>query len=863
MAAPDVEPVRRLLADLTGSATAEEIADCLWLAAHLPNSGRPAGPRAYARADDTEPPAPPARPPHVRSRPVPANTEPAESPRPVEIATLPVPVAPAPSSALHGSLQILRALRPLKRRAPSPQRWELDEAATVALIVEQKLWVPVMRPVRDRWLDLAVVIDESPLAPLWRDTIDAFVDTCRYLGAFRTITVQHLRSVEGAAMLARTAEPSQRFRPPGALPAAGRRQLILLISDALGPNWPTGAANRVLAQWGEQAAVAIVDPLPERLWRHTWLEAIDGYLSAPHRGAANAQTRARTQRDGVGSGALSVPVLELDRQWLRPWAHYTAGTSGRWTDAAITFVGERRPVRTAGPELIPAPPDPVEQAFTLRTSLAPDTYRLAGLLAAAAPLTIPVMRHVQQQLLPQTGPAEIAELYLSTIFEPTAQVGPTTLYDLKPGLRPVLQSTLRYYEIADVVTTVSSYLAEHHSGPDAVGAAMQAEFARVSRPVLSRLGVRAPQLTPRPTDPAQVTHPRLRRTISIRITQNPPGHEFLILGPDRLTELSYRSATEPRAVADYVNQLLAAWSDFARGTTGSRDDAWYRLADMGYRLFRLLFDDEPLRKLGETLANVLWEQDHIITVTSDDVHIPWQLLYVPRPGSPSPSRDVPVDVRGFVGYRHLVENRPASGIESVSDISFTGRPSAAFVTSRSLRPGPDTADDELLNTMAYRARTTVISASDQFDEHFRGQAPQLLYLDTPATIGNLYLILSSPAALQGSPLVFLNADAPTNTAYRAFEFLRAGASCVIQAAPQTPVEAANRFATEFFNEVLSTRVSFAETLRRLTRRYIDRDGDPIGLGYVGYCTVDAHFCPTDVEPHWLQSRQPRAGADAQ
>src|SRR6266542_1182201 len=85
-----------------------------------------------------------------------------------------------------------------------------------------------------------------------------------------------------------------------------------------------------------------------------------------------------------------------------------------------------------------------------------------------------------------------------------------------------------------------------------------------------------------------------------------------------------------------------------------------RLAREGHKLFALLFrtGDEELTALADVLVAALRAGPQVVTVHSDDLFVPWWLLYVPE------SDDVDLDAdnaewnwEGFWGYRHVVEHR--------------------------------------------------------------------------------------------------------------------------------------------------------------------------------------------------------------
>ncbi|MFC9084521.1 SAV_2336 N-terminal domain-related protein, partial [Streptomyces sp. NPDC057062] len=261
--------------------TALELAELLWLARHMEEGGRPSGPAPEPTAprppsstasddslpSDPEPPRPvrspaPKEPPppsraplHLPAprRPAPARTEVTEP----HAALL----APAPPM-LHHPLALQRSLRPLKRRAAAPDRLELDERATADRIArlgaEPEWWLPVLRPARERWLSLNLLYDTGPTMPVWRPLVRELHTALAQSGIFRTVT-------------AHRAEPDGTVRRSAAHALADGRTVTLLISDCTGPPGRPGPAGArwyaTLPRWARRMALAVVQPLPEHLWR--------------------------------------------------------------------------------------------------------------------------------------------------------------------------------------------------------------------------------------------------------------------------------------------------------------------------------------------------------------------------------------------------------------------------------------------------------------------------------------------------------------------------------------------------------------------------------------------------------------------
>ncbi|MDX3119824.1 SAV_2336 N-terminal domain-related protein, partial [Streptomyces scabiei] len=171
-------------------------------------------------------------------------------------------------------LALQRALRPLKRTAPSARARLLDERATADRIARldahPDVWLPVLRPARDRWLRLALVHDTGPTMPVWRPLVRELHTVLAQSGVFRTVTLH-------------PATPDGRARHVS--DTADGRTVTLIVSDCMGPQWRPGPAgdrwHATLRHWAARMPLAVVQPLPERLWPTTALPAQPGLLTSP------------------------------------------------------------------------------------------------------------------------------------------------------------------------------------------------------------------------------------------------------------------------------------------------------------------------------------------------------------------------------------------------------------------------------------------------------------------------------------------------------------------------------------------------------------------------------------------------------
>ncbi|MGA5210449.1 SAV_2336 N-terminal domain-related protein [Streptomyces pseudogriseolus] len=432
--------------------TSLELAELLWLARHMEE--RPA-----LRKPDPEPEPRPLRsppqtapddftpsesePPHPVPSPVPKDPPPsARAPLHLPTPRRPAPartavtephaalLAPAPPMLRH-PLALQRSLRPLKRRAAAPDRLELDERATADRIArldaEPEWWLPVLRPAQERWLSLNLLYDTGPTMPVWRPLVRELHTALAQSGIFRTVTA-HRVDPDGTV-----------HRSAVHAPADGRT-VTLLISDCMGPQWRPGAAGALwyttLRRWARRMPLAVVQPLPEHLWRDTALPASPGLLSAPHPAAPNsALSFVPYEETGAGAG-MPLLVLEPDQRWLANWAALVAAPGGQNFPGSVGWLGghadttDRADFATLSAE---------ELVLRFRASASAAAVRLAGHLALGRP-DLPVMRLVQAVLEPQPRPQHLAEVILSGML--TQVPGPPGSYTFRPGVRELLLRSL-------------------------------------------------------------------------------------------------------------------------------------------------------------------------------------------------------------------------------------------------------------------------------------------------------------------------------------------------------------------------------------------------------------------------------------
>jgi tetratricopeptide (TPR) repeat protein len=386
---------------------------------------------------------------------------------------------------LPGAADIVRALRLLKRKVLSWHEDEvLDEDATAERAVQDELWLPVTKPDTERWLDLTLVVDTNPSMALWRSTVTAVISLAERLGAFRSIQLRLLDTHEPAAgspatPVLRGGTPATPTRSPAELLDSSGRRILLVLTDGVGQCWRQDRVSPLLAQWGTSMPVAVVHLLPQRLWASGGLALHRARLTVPGPLRPNRRwglelSDAWLEPDPAAAtpaGVVPVPVLELDARWLGWWARLLTGGHRDPAQATVLLAGDhaREPTSSQGEaresdgstggELTA-----YEQVRNFLSVASPAAFRLATLLAAV-PVNLPVARLVQAELVPESGPEHLAEVFTSGLLRPPdAAAGrrawDTITFTVPDAVREVLLSGARRAETAQVVRLVTEHLGD-------------------------------------------------------------------------------------------------------------------------------------------------------------------------------------------------------------------------------------------------------------------------------------------------------------------------------------------------------------------------------------------------------------------
>ncbi|MGW2006043.1 SAV_2336 N-terminal domain-related protein [Streptomyces nigrescens] len=413
-----------------------------------------------------------------------------------------IPLRVPENKALLGELGIGRALRPLRQRRTTTRIQEFDEAATAAALAESGLPDVVLRPGHERWLDLALVVDDGMSMLLWRRLAVEWRTMMQRVGAFRMVHVHGLdtRGPDAPLLRGRPFDPDTTSLPPAVLADPSGQTLILLLSDGMGAAWRDGRMHRVLGRWAANGPVAVLHALPPRLWGGSGIQAGRWRVTTRRRGAAGVSWSVSDPvlpADLAPFHGLPVPVLETSAGPVSAWSRLLASTGGT-VQLPLLHAPAGRPVVPSG--------DGTDTVRHFRDAASPEAYRLAAHIAAVAPVSVPVMRLVQSAVPWSADTAHLAEVFLGGLMQPVEApvAGPLRdqhrIFDFSEAAKSALLDAVstpellrtgrhighRLEQLAGRSPDFPAWLA-HPDGMDHLPAGSRA-FSSVERRLMARLG---------------------------------------------------------------------------------------------------------------------------------------------------------------------------------------------------------------------------------------------------------------------------------------------------------------------------------------------------------------------------------------
>jgi len=236
--------------------------------------------------------------------------------------------------------------------------------------------------------------------------------------------------------------------------------------------WFDGTILSALQYWTKHQPLAILQMLPNTLWLRSGLRVGAAVRLVNRNGGSTSEVANSNLRidelllwkDFDLENRSKIPVLTVEAEIASNWAEFLVGKYNKINGGFIF---------PHNSDFTPPPNLPQTQISNLNAAERIERFRrissplgrkLAGLLMAAPLITLPVIRLVQETLLPESGPVHTAEVLLGGILKPlteiTTDINPDGVVfdEVVPEIRTTLLGDAPFSDSQFIYHTISDYI---------------------------------------------------------------------------------------------------------------------------------------------------------------------------------------------------------------------------------------------------------------------------------------------------------------------------------------------------------------------------------------------------------------------
>ncbi|MCL2939112.1 MAG: hypothetical protein MGU50_22575, partial [Trichodesmium sp. MAG_R02] len=376
----------------------------------------------------------------------------------------------------RNTLELSRFIRLLKQKVNSRVAQELDVNETAKISAELSTlnfprYFPVLSPKQERWLDVALLIEDTDSMILWQSLLTEVRDFLEHLGAFRDIKLYRIKWDNNSEILQiyHFYSPSITLSPQE-LNSSNSRRLILMLSDCISLAWINHKFINILQQWATKEKLTLLSPFPERMWEGTNLcYSIRLRLGNNQKEKSTQKWQAVAvefwQGKYLNQQTVKLPILNLERESMEAWVNVMVGKGTSWC-AGAGLGSELMVSEPEEEEEEEEPLTPREQINNFYATSSKEAWQLIQYLSAI-PVSLSTIRLVQRTLLPKSTQVNVAEVLMGGLLSPVKPFNSYRFphqieFEFQPGIRDIFLDRLGGEEFCiGVIGSLTEKIASH------------------------------------------------------------------------------------------------------------------------------------------------------------------------------------------------------------------------------------------------------------------------------------------------------------------------------------------------------------------------------------------------------------------
>jgi cell division protein FtsZ len=346
-----------------------------------------------------------------------------------------------------------RAFKFINLKRLSKSRYELDEEKTVENIASTKVFDLVFKRVEEKSFFLTLVIDQGETMELWKELIKNFEQMLMTMGVFSRISIYYWDTKKEKPILyvdkALKREASEKL-----VVIDGQRNLVWVMSDCIASSWKSGKAFKSIDRWSTKSFTSILQMFPKEMWMGTMLfKGKHIRLSSNSFNPINKKLQIKPSKRE--NDALKVPVISFDPYALQAWAKVVVNSKENSISGIELKDLDFEPIKTSPKKEITS-----EMRMQRFYSQASPTAQKLAFYMSVLPVDFQVTRILQEEKLPKSNQAHVAEVFLGGLIKRTKK-DKNVYYDFYPKIREELNANISADDSFEIMADMSNFVSSH------------------------------------------------------------------------------------------------------------------------------------------------------------------------------------------------------------------------------------------------------------------------------------------------------------------------------------------------------------------------------------------------------------------
>jgi len=319
---------------------------------------------------------------------------------------------------LYKDNSLIYAFRHFRQKVISTKKSKLDEEKIADYILQTNIFMPFYKKNYDKRFNLIFMVDNSESMDIWKTLIDDFIKDVNNYNIFKKTTTYYIDTDFNIPKFYRKRENKSQINDTW-YKSIEKNTLVFMFSDMISKSWVKGKLLDDISLWQKYLNFAIIQMLPRRLWNNTKLiDASIDKMSNTKKFALNDKLKSRSEEilsiEEVLPELIKIPLLNFNENSISVYGRVINSLPKNRIEGALfekdDFQGDYQ-FSISSSDIDSQ--DRLKSFYKYASNLSKELLELISVV----PLSLSIIKLIQQNFLPKSTQEHLSEILISNIID--------------------------------------------------------------------------------------------------------------------------------------------------------------------------------------------------------------------------------------------------------------------------------------------------------------------------------------------------------------------------------------------------------------------------------------------------------------